>query len=211
MMLRTVRCIVVLITFAFSANAFAQVSASSIAKRLEDQLLSGAGVSMKFTILGEGPVSIIADLKDKKIRLESSSMLVISNGSTIWNYQKHSDRVTIDNVPGTSSPMHDPKSLFQFTENYSATIAQHHGSMYRLELTPSANLRSFMDATGEMQKLSLDLDVQKKDIRIVKATAESSRGTSQISALAIKPIKSIRSSDFIFTPPPGVKILDLRE
>ena len=193
-----------------ATNVFAQETAASLAKQLEDWLLSSAAVSMKFTLASEGPISVTADLKGKKIRVESPSMLIISDGTTIWNYQKHSDRVTIDNVSGANSPFRNPQTVFKFSENYTASILSRNGLNYKLALTPNAELSSLMQAAGEMQRLTLDVSVHGKNVAIMKATASSSRGTSQTSALTIKPLKSIRAMDFIFTPKSSTKTLDLR-
>jgi outer membrane lipoprotein-sorting protein len=201
---------VVCIVLAPATNMFAQETAASLTKRLEDQLLSSAAVSMKFTIATEGPVSVTANLRDKKIRMESPSMLIISDGTTIWNYQKHADRVTIDNVSGMNSPFRDPQSVFKFSENYTTRILSANDPNYRMEFTPNAQLSSFMQSAGDMQRLILDLNVRGKNITIMKAAVSSSRGTSQTSALTIKPLKSVRAADFVFAPKSNTKVLDLR-
>src|SRR2546430_14295838 len=98
-------------------TGFAQETASSLAKKLEDQFLKAPAISAQFDLNNEGRVKVTADVRNNKIRIENSHSLLISNGKTIWNYGKQANRVTIDAI-AANSPLKDPAGLFRFSSNY---------------------------------------------------------------------------------------------
>lgn len=189
----------------------AQETPESLAKKLQEQFLNAPGVSFSFDLASEGRVSITADVHHELIRIESPSMLIISDGHTVWNYQKHEDRVTIDNVAGGSA-FKDPASLFRFADNYTASIVQWDGNTQcTLELTPLPTLQSLLKSAGEIKKISLELRIKKQKVEITDASATSSQGTTRAEKLTIKTLPQIHSQDFIFTPKASTKVIDLRE
>jgi outer membrane lipoprotein-sorting protein len=187
------------------------LSPQTLAEKLQSQFLSAPGVSLSFDLKNEGHVRIAANLKGGQIRLESPSLLIISDGKTIWNYDKSADRETIDNVTAASE-FHDPASLFRFADNYIASIAKWDGkNRYTLVLAPAQALQSLWKSAGEMQSIRLDLEVRGSRVTIRNASATSSRGTTQIGHLQIKTLSRILPSDFIFSPKASTKVIDLRE
>jgi outer membrane lipoprotein-sorting protein len=199
------------VIFAFSPLS-AQETAPSLAKKLQEQFLNAPGVSLAFDLANEGRVTISSDLHSGRIRIESPSMLLISDGHTVWNYQKREDRVTIDNVTPTSA-FHDPGSLFRFADNYTAKINSRidGAAQYPLELTPKPALQSLLKSAGEIQNITLGLRIKKQNVEIIYASATSSKGTTFAEKLSIKTLRQIRTSDFIFKPKPSTKVIDLRE
>ncbi len=196
---------------ALAKPASAQESASSLARRAEDMLLRSAGVSMTFRLPEQGAISVKVDFRGKRIRIESQSTLVISDGSTLWNVNKSSGHVTIDNVAKTGSPFADPKSLFQFSGHYTASTKSHSGNSYSLDLTPDSKLAGLLKAAGGAQKLELDVTLKGKTLKIVKAQVIGASGAQQTSALRIVPMKNIRDEDFKLAITAKMKVLDLRE
>jgi len=190
----------------------AQNDAESLAKRLQAQLLANPAIQMKFTLENEGVGKIKADLKHKRIRIESPSMLVISDGTTIWNLNKQSQHVTVDGV-SQSSPFRDPASLFKFSENYTAKsiVSQGYVLQYELTLRPKDKLKSLLKAAGDITELVVDLHRIGEKLEIHNARATSARGEEQATELDITPIKKIRTSDFAFKVTGKMKVLDLRE
>jgi outer membrane lipoprotein-sorting protein len=197
-------------TLAISA-ASAQETTQSLAKKLQAQYLNSPAVSLAFDLANEGRVTISADMHNGHISIESPSMLIISDGHTIWSYQKREDRVTIDNVAPTSA-FHDPGSLFRFADNYTSAITNASGAgHYTLELTPLPALQPLLKSAGEIQKIMLALQLKKQYFRITSATATSSKGTTKAEKLTIKTLPKIHEQDFIFKPKSTTKIIDLRE
>ena len=187
------------------------LSPHSLAQKLQAEFLSAPGVAFSFDLKNEGRIRITADLRGGHIRLESPKLLIISDGKTVWSYDKPANRLTIDNVTAGSA-FHDPASLFRFADNYSDSIAAWNGkTRYTLVLTPVPALQSLLHSAGEMQSLRLELEARGSRIHIIKASAVSSHGTAQIEHLEIKTLARIRPSDFIFTPKASTKVIDLRE
>ncbi|MFI5201856.1 MAG: outer membrane lipoprotein carrier protein LolA, partial [Candidatus Kapaibacterium sp.] len=188
-----------------------QETAQSLAQKLQSQFLNAPAVLLSFDLKSQGRIRVTADLRGGHIRLESPSLLIISDGKTVWNYDKSADRETIDNVTA-GSEFHDPASLFRFADNYTAQIAaSNRKTRYTLVLTPSQALQSLLKSAGEMQSLRLDLELHGSRVNILKASATSSRGTTQIKHLQIKTLRHVPSSEFIFTPKATTKVIDLRE
>jgi outer membrane lipoprotein-sorting protein len=187
------------------------LSPQALAQKLQAQFLSAPAVTLSFDLKNEGHIRITTDLKDGHIRLESPAILIISDGKTVWNYDKVSDRVTIDNVTARSE-FHDPASLFRFADNYTASIAKWDGkNRYTLVLLPGPVLQSLLKSAGEMQSLRIDLELRGNRVRIRNASATSSRGSIQVQHLQIKSLARIQPSDFIFSPKSSTKVIDLRE
>ncbi|MDP4198301.1 MAG: hypothetical protein Q8922_05300 [Bacteroidota bacterium] len=197
-------------------SARAQESAIALAQRAEASVLRSPGVSMTVRVPQQGSISVKIDFHAKRIRIESPSNLIISDGSTLWNLSKSTNRLTIDNVAKTGSPFADPAMVFQFAEHYAAQVSHRAGQTYTLDLTPDGHLSALLNAAsgsapGGAQKLQLTLRTNGKSIKIVKAQVMSSRGVQQTSSLTIKPINKIRSDDFLFKQNASMKVIDLRE
>jgi hypothetical protein len=199
------------VIFAFSALS-AQETAQSLAKKLQEQFLNAPGVLLAFDLANEGRVTITADMHNGHIRIESPSMLIISDGHSIWNYQKREDRVTIDNVTPTSA-FHDPGSLFHFADNYTAKINSRidGAAQYLLVLTPKPALQSLLKSAGEIQNIILGLRIKEQNEEIIYASATSSKGTTNAEKLTIKTLAKIHEPDFIFKQKSSTKVIDLRE
>jgi hypothetical protein len=189
----------------------AQETAQSLAKKLQEQFLNAPGVSLAFDLANEGRVTISSDLHSGRIRIESPSMLIISDSHTVWNYQKTDNRVTIDNVTA-SSAFKDPASLFRFADNYTAITTKWDGTARcTLELTPLPVLQSLLKSAGEIQKITLELHIKKQGVEIASASATSSKGTTRAEKLTIKTLHQIHAQDFIFKSKTSTKVIDLRE
>jgi len=193
-----------------TSNSFAQENAASLTRKLETQFLQAPAISAKFVLSGQGTITVTADMKNNKLRIENGQALLISDGKTIWNYDKHANRVTIDGI-AKNSALKDPASLFRFSSNYSAALVKSKGTAYTLELTPSNQLQSLLKAAGELQHILLDVKTSSKGVTIIKASASSSQGNAQVSGLKITTLRSAHASDFIFKGNNATQVIDLRE
>ncbi len=204
--------IFLIVIFSFiGVSLVAKETPQSLAKKLQDQFLAAKEVSMGFDLRNEGRVNVTVDLQNKRIRIESPSLIFISDSHTIWNYQKDEDRVTIDNVTG-SSAFQDPENLFRFQDNYSASITKIIGANgYILELVPKPILQQLLKSAGEIQKIILEIKANKQAIQILNATAASSKVSTRAEKLTIKTLGRTKDQDFIYKPKSTTKVIDLRE
>jgi outer membrane lipoprotein-sorting protein len=193
-----------------SSRVIAEESASSLATKLQAQLLASSEVVMAFTSPTEGKVTVKADLKGKHIRLESPHMLIISDGKTIWNINKKTGNATIDAVSAQSA-FRDPAALFKFSENYLPQLVSHSGSTYVLDLIPSNGVSDLFKQAGNDQRLRVTLKASRKSLRIASAKAVSSNGESSTGPVKITQLKTTKMSDFVFERTPKMRVIDLRE
>jgi outer membrane lipoprotein-sorting protein len=189
-----------------------QLSAQELAKMLEQQVLSGEGVSMKFKIKNGENVSVIADVKSKKVRIETGSMTIVSDGQTVYNYQKRNNQLTIDALgKGRASALSNPKDLFLFATNYSAKLVSAKDGNYVLALVPNAKVQSALQAAGGISTITFNLGVAKEKLSIKSASAASNGQNVETGALTVKSMKSLPAAQFSFNAPKGAKVIDLRE
>jgi outer membrane lipoprotein-sorting protein len=205
-----IRSILVVIMTLFASTLRAEESATSLAKKLEAQIFSTPAVSMSFKSSTEGKVTVKADLKNKRIRLETSKMLLISDGKTIWNINKLTKRVTIDGVSDHSA-FRDPAALFRFSSNYLAQLNAHTGTSYTLDLIPSKDIAAVFQQAGANQRLRVTMKLSGKSVKVLGAKAISLTGQSATGPVAIAQLRSTKSSDFEFQRTASMSIIDLRE
>ena len=205
-----IRSIVVLILTLLVSSVRAEESAASLAKKLEAQIFSTPAVSMAFKSSTEGKVTVKADLKGKRIRLETAKMLVISDGKTIWNINKLTKRVTIDAVSAHSA-FRDPAALFKFSNNYLAQVTAHTGSTYTLDLIPSKDIAALFQQAGSNQHLRVTMKLSGRTVKITSAKAIAASGESSTGPVAIAQLRSTKSADFEFQRTTGMSVIDLRE
>ncbi|HEY3876649.1 MAG TPA: hypothetical protein VGM92_14325 [Candidatus Kapabacteria bacterium] len=191
-------------------GVIAQENAYSLAKKLQEQFLSAPAVSFSFNLPEEGRITILDDVHGGHVRLESAKLTIVSDGKTIWNYDKSTNREMIDNV-ASGSAFRDASSLFRFADNYTARITAQHGSHYTLELSPNALLQSLFGATGHMQTLTLELQMRKNTLRVVSASAQSKQGTTKAERLSISTLKTVPANQFSIHLPKSATVTDLRE
>src|ERR1035441_9922598 len=135
-----------LLVLTLSNSLLATETPQSLAQKLQKSFLDRPGDELEFYIKGEGKIIVMVDVEGKRVRIESPSLLIISDGKTVWNYQKKEDRVTIDNA-APSSIFHDPIALFRFADNYTATIVKTDSiKNYSLDLSPQPQLKSLLNA-----------------------------------------------------------------
>jgi outer membrane lipoprotein-sorting protein len=198
-----------LLSIAFEARA--QVSAQDLSTQLEKQLNAGAAIRMKFKANDES-YSLLADLHKKRARIETGKLTIVTDGSTVWNYNKQINQVTID-APSNNknSALQSPGDLFQFSSNYTSEIVTSKGNLYTLKLTPNDHVRSMLNSLGAIKSLTLELSKKGRAVTIKHASIETANGTNSTSSLSVKSVKTIAGSDFIFNAPKGAKTFDLRE
>ena len=194
------------------AQKAATVNAQQLAKLLEQQMLAGSAVSMKFKIKGGDQVSVTADMNSKKVRIESNSMTIVSDGQTVWNYQKKNNQVTIDALGnGRGSALSNPRDLFLFATHYTPSLVSSKGNNHVLALVPNQKVQSILQSAGGVNKLTFTLGLAKEKVTIKSATAESKGQNIETGGLTVKSLKSVKASEFTFATPKGAKVIDLRE
>jgi len=201
-----------ILSLVISSAALAQRTADEIITQVDRQINSGAAIRMKFSVPGEGAYSILADLGARRARIVAGDLTIVTDGATVWNYNKRTKQLTIDALSNNpNSALKSPQDLFKFHDNYAAELVDHHGSTYTIKLTPNAQVHELMSSLGDIESITFTVVKSKKGYTIKRGLLARTSGKTQISALTVSSVKSVSHSDFTFLAPPGAKMIDLRE
>ncbi len=135
-----------------------------------------------------------------KFHLDLKNNLIVSDGSTIWNYNKRENKVIINNVDETDPSYFSFNSIVYTYPSQCTLTSEQNGEV--LVLTPKEN----SDLNFSKAKLWIN-----KENLVTKITLENEgTGETEISFSNYKLNQNIADSKFKFTPPEGSTIIDLR-
>ncbi len=140
--------------------------------------------------------------KDDKIRIEFKHSVLVSDGKTNWSYNKKENKVIISNNEASSaSPLSLKKIIYDYPKECSISSESSNGSSV-LVLTPNASssigyslIKIWPDSDNLINKV------------VLKDNADN---LIQIEFFKYKLNQKVLDSKFIFYPPEGSKIIDLR-
>jgi chaperone LolA len=140
--------------------------------------------------------------KDDKFRLELRNMTIVSDGITIWNYNKKDNRVVIDETKYSESfPFSLDKLLNEYPSksNLSSTTE---GNFNILTLTPKPG--SDLNFTRARLWINSDNLIE----RVFLESGTENKMDFRISGYKLN--QALPDSRFTFNPPEGSRIIDLR-
>jgi outer membrane lipoprotein carrier protein len=151
----------------------------------------------------------VVSMKGSKYKVLMSGMEIISDGKTVWNYDKSTNEVTIDNV-NTSAGAMTPQKLFtnfydkDFFYKYNGERKEAGKNLQEIELTPT-------DKTRPFHKVYVLVDKASKTIYSAKFL-EKAGGRYSYTINTLKPNASVADGEFAFNKAkyPGVEVVDLR-
>ena len=190
--------------FLLAVSVNAQNSADKVLRVLQDKFKSAKNISADFVQTTNGKVNLTGKFyyeKDNKLRLEFKNLLIVTDGQTSWNYNKRENKVII-----SSYNPDDPSyfSLKQIIEGYPSkcdvSLSKDNGSDV-LVLTPNKPGLNFKTA-----KIWLNPDNLISKIMLT----DQNNALVQVNFSNYKLDSSLNKSTFIFTPPKGSKVIDLR-
>ena len=87
-------------------------------------------------------------MKGNKYKVSMDGLLIISDGKTVWNYDKSSNEVTVNNVDASGNAMTPQKLLTNFYDQdffykYNGEKKEGGKSVQEIELTPTDKTRPF--------------------------------------------------------------------
>jgi outer membrane lipoprotein carrier protein len=142
--------------------------------------------------------------KENKYRIETGSMIIITDGTTSWSYNSNKKQVVIDNYKETGNTFSPNKYLFQYPENFysdlSGTETMNGKDVYVLKLRPRES--------GYVK--SAQLWVGKDDWLIKKIYIQTDESTTTYNVKNLQVNQGLSNSKFTFTPPEGVEVIDMR-
>jgi outer membrane lipoprotein carrier protein len=193
-----------LLTVLSFGTALPQTNGDKLLKELQSKFDSIEDASVDFEQSHNGK-KILSGLllykNENKLRIDTKKLLIISNGSTSWNFNKHENKVIISNYDANSSGLLSINELvYAFPEgcDISSTIED---DQRILILIPNSYKVNF-------DKIEIWLSDDNL-IAKVKVT-NASIGTTEVIFSNYRLNQDLSLSEFSFIPPKGSKIIDLR-
>jgi outer membrane lipoprotein carrier protein len=148
-------------------------------------------------------------MKGTKYKVLMDGMVIISDGKTIWNYDKASNEVTVNNVDASGNAMTPQKLLTNFYDKdfyykYNGEKKESKKTFHEIELTPT-------DKNKPFHKVYLLIDKSTNTISSARFL-EKSGSRYVYSITSMKPSATVSDKDFSFDKAkyPGVEVVDLR-
>jgi outer membrane lipoprotein carrier protein len=138
--------------------------------------------------------------KENKLRIELSNNTIISDGETFWNYSKKENKVIINNYDAaepTELSLNTFINVYPSKSNVSEGVED---NFKILILKPKSSELDFTSA-----KLYIN-----SDNLVDKVIIDSNSGKSTITFSDYILNKDIQNSIFTYSPPKGIKVIDLR-
>jgi len=138
--------------------------------------------------------------KENRFHLELKNNLIVSDGSTIWNYNKKENKVIINNVDESDPSYFSFKSIVYDYPSQCYLTSEQNGEV--LVLTPKEN--------SDLNFTKAKLRINKENL-VSKIVLEGA-GTGDVEVVFsnYKLNQNLSDSKFKFTPPEGSTIIDLR-
>lgn len=148
-------------------------------------------------------------MKGNKFKVSMDGMEIISDGKTVWNYDKSAKEVTVNNVDANPNAMSPQKMFTNFYDKdfyYKLNGDRKEGgkTIQEIELTPT-------DKTRPYHKVYVWVDKAAKTIFSAKFL-EKSGGRYSYTISNLKSTTSASDGEFAFNKAkyPGVEVVDLR-
>ena len=181
----------------------AQTNADTLLKKIQSRLDGINDLSMEFKQSSGGKVTLKGKVffkKEDKLRFELDNSLIISDGAISWNYSRVKNEVIIVENDASSNYLSIRKIVYDYPEMCKLSSEIDEGNDI-LVLTPEESDLSFNSA-----KLFIN-----KDSLIFRAVIDDpAAGLIQLEFSNHKTNSNLPDSDFLFTPPEGSKVIDLR-
>jgi len=149
-------------------------------------------------------------VKDKKYNLDLPSYNVISDGITVWTYEKENNAVYIDNLEDVQEDGINPNDLFRIWETgykheFKETKKEGSTELYWINLYPND------PGNKPFHTIQLYIDKAKMEINKIKVMNRDGSTVTYV-VKGFTPNKPLDDSKFKFNPAnhPGVEIIDNR-
>ncbi len=196
--------IFITIIFVFTATTFSQNDADKVLNDLQTKFDTIKDLSVEFTQSSNGKNKLIGTLfikKENKLRIETDNLIVITDGTTSWNYNKKENKVIISNYDNSDPGVFSINELVYELPAQSDIELSNENGQNVLTLTPNSYEYSFDSVKLWLNEDNLISKVELNDATMGKANVRFSN--YQLN-------QNLKDSEFSFTPPEGSRIIDLR-
>jgi len=196
--------ILLILQLIFISSGFPQQKAGDVLKSLQDKFDTINDLQANITQSTDGKQNLAGKLlykKKNKFRLELKNNLIISNGTTSWNYSKKENKVVISSVDDESTGIFSINDLvYKYPLECDVSLSEDEGYKV-LILIPKTEALSFN---------YLKLFVNSDNLISKVVLSESANSLSQVNISDYVLNNKISDSNFNFIPPEGSKVIDLR-
>ncbi len=144
--------------------------------------------------------------KPNKYRVETEYQILVTDGATVWSYSPVNKQVLIDRYKETADSFTPEQILLNLPTNYYATLVQHEktggASLVVLKLVPK-------DDQSFIKSMKVWIDEGSWTLRKVEMI-DVNDTEKTYSVQEIKMNTNLKDSTFLFTPPSGTEVVDLR-
>ncbi len=191
-------------SFVFVALGFCQQKPGDVLKALQNKFDSINDLQVNVSQSTDGKQNLVGKLfykKNNKLRFELKNHLIISDGTTSWNYSKKENKVIISSVSDNSEGIFSINKLVYEYPSQCEVSLEDEGGQKVLTLIPSSTSLSF-------NYLKLYVNDDNLISKVLLSEGAGSISLVNISDYVLN--KNIPDSKFNFTSPEGCKIIDLR-
>ena len=196
--------IFITIIFVFAATTFSQNDADKVLNDLQTKYDTIKDLSVEFTQSGNGKNKLAGMLilkKENKLRIDTRNLIIVTDGTTSWSYNKKQNKVIIskydENDPGVFSIN---ELVYKLPADSEIKLTIENGQNV-LTLTPNSYEYNFNSVKLYLSEDNLISKIVLNDVAIGKVEAKFSN--YQLN-------QNLKDSEFLFNPPEGTKIIDLR-
>ena len=193
---------ILFVMFLYAAAA-GQDNSNELLKSVQSKYNSLNTLSVNFTKYSGSKEDFSGKLylkNENKLRIELKNNIIITDGNTFWNYNRKENKVIINNYD-PSEPSELSLNIFINVYPSESNISSGKEGNYKtLTLEPKTSDLNFNSA-----KLFLN-----DDDLIEKVEIDSNSGNAVITFSGYKLNPELPDSEFTYSPPKGIKVIDLR-
>ena len=196
--------IFIVINFVFAATTYSQNDADKVMKELQSKFDTIKDLSVEFTQLANGKSKLAGMLfikKENKLRIDTKNLIIVTDGTTSWSYNKKENKVIISNYDENDPGVFSINELvYELPVESDIELGNENGQNV-LTLTPNSYEYSFNSVKLWLDEDNLISEVVLNDAAIGKVEVKFSN--YQLN-------QNLKDSEFSFTPPEGSRIIDIR-
>jgi outer membrane lipoprotein-sorting protein len=196
--------IFITIIFVFIATTFSQNDAGKVLNDLQTKFDSIKDLSVEFTQSSNGKSKLTGMLfikKENKLRIDTKNLIIVTDGTTSWSYNKKENKVIISNYDENDPGVFSINELVYDLPADSDIELSDDNEQNVLTLTPNSYEYSF-----DSVKLWLG-----EDNLISKVVLnDAAMGKVEVKFSNYRLNQNLNDSEFSFTPPEGSRIIDIR-
>ncbi|MFB3055934.1 MAG: outer membrane lipoprotein carrier protein LolA [Ignavibacteriaceae bacterium] len=187
--------IFITIIFVFATTTFSQDDAVKVLNDLQTKFDTIKDFSVGFTQTGNGKNKLTGMLvfkKENKLRIDTKNFIIVTDGTTSWNYNKKQNKVIISNYDKNDPGVFSIKELvYELPAESDIELSNENGQNV-LTLTPNSYNYSFDSAKLWINEDNLISKVVLNDAAI---------GIVKVKFSNYQLNQNLKDSEFSFTPP----------